>query len=133
MTASSSEPATRSRSGAVLLPGTEPKGRHLGVPARRRPFTALLLAVALVPSASADERSERARLIAERLPRIVHRGGPFLRRPEITTVTFAGEDRKLVARLEEFGGRIVRSAWWREVAEGYCLGEIGRASCRERV
>jgi hypothetical protein len=103
------------------------------------PALACLAAVALpsltlVPSATA-EAARHPRLIAERLPRVVHRGGPFLRRPEITTVTFVGDDPQTVARLERFGGRIGRTAWWREVTEGYCranddcirAGRAGRA------
>lgn len=93
------------------------------------------MGVALAPWASAAEPPANPGLIAERLPRVVHRGGPFLRQPEITTVTFRGDDPKLVARLEEFGGRIVRSAWWRDATDGYCLtkddcigpGRVGRA------
>lgn len=72
-----------------------------------------------VPGAAAqDGRS----LLAEHLPRVVHRGGPFLRRPMVTTVTFAGDDTERVSRLVAFGVEIVRSSWWREVTDGYCLG-----------
>jgi hypothetical protein len=94
---------------------------------QRRPtepghFLAAALAVGLVPLPPAGDPAGGRRLIAERLPRVVHRGGPFLRRPEITTVTFAGDDAKVVARLEAFGERMVRSAWWRDVTDGYCAG-----------
>jgi hypothetical protein len=85
-------------------------------------LTALLVGVLLVPWASAADPPASARLIAERLPRIVHRGGPFLRRPEIATVTFEGDDPGVVERLEAFGAMSVRSAWWREASAGYCLG-----------
>jgi hypothetical protein len=59
-------------------------------------------------------------IIAERLPRVGHRGGPFLRRPRIVTITFAGDDAELVARLERFGDTITRTDWWRTVTDGYC-------------
>ena len=101
---------------------TEPAGRPCVMPARGRPQVTLFAVLALIPVVVAGDPGEGRLLIAERLPRIVHRGGPFLRRPEVTTVTFAGDDPKLVARLEAFGERIVRSSWWRQVADGYCLG-----------
>jgi hypothetical protein len=59
-------------------------------------------------------------LLAQKLPRIEYRGGPFLRRPRVTTVTFANDEPELVSRLEQFGSMIARSAWWRAVTEGYC-------------
>jgi hypothetical protein len=83
-------------------------------------LVALVFGTAYVAAASDVEPAASARLIAERLPRIVPRGGPFLRHPVVTTVTFAGDDPKLVARLEAFGALIVRSSWWQEVADGYC-------------
>ncbi len=92
------------------------------MPACTGRFACLLLAGALAPLASGSEAGDGRRRIAERQPRIVHHGGPFLRRPEITTVTFRGDDPKLVARLEEFGDQIGRSAWWRQLTDGYCLG-----------
>jgi hypothetical protein len=93
------------------------------------------VALAVVPLVSAGDAPDGRRLIAERLPRVVYGGGPFLRRPEVTTVTFAGDDSRLVARLEGFGAGIVRSPWWREVTDGYCAsahdcigpGPAGRA------
>src|SRR5688572_7811618 len=62
--------------------------------------------------------------IARGLPRIVYRGGPFLRRPRIATITFEADDPQLVLRLEQFGNTITRTRWWREVTEGYCA-ELG--------
>lgn len=59
-------------------------------------------------------------LIAEHLPRVEYLGGPFVRRPRIVTVTYAGDDAALVTRLERFGDTITRTAWWRTVSEGYC-------------
>lgn len=63
-----------------------------------------------------------AGIIARRLPRTVYLGGPILRNPEITTVTFDGEAPSLVTRLETFGDIITRTSWWREVVDDYCLG-----------
>jgi len=59
-------------------------------------------------------------LLARKLPRIEYRGGPFLRRPKLVTITFANDDPKLVLRLEQFGSAITRSNWWHTVSEGYC-------------
>jgi hypothetical protein len=53
---------------------------------------------------------------------VVHRGGPFLRAPQIITLTFEGDDPEVVERLEAFGAMSVRSAWWGEASGGYCLG-----------
>src|SRR5213594_2683145 len=64
--------------------------------------------------------STNGSLIARSLPRVVYRGGPFLRHPRIVTVTFKGDDPQLVSRLEQFGERITHTRWWREVTEGYC-------------
>ncbi len=75
-------------------------------------------ATSRVPSPSLE--SANGNFIARRLPRVVYRGGPFIRRPRIVTVTFRGDDPKLVSRLEQFGARITRTRWWREVTEGYC-------------
>jgi len=58
---------------------------------------------------------------ADRLPRVIHRGGPFLRNPAIVTVTFAGDDPALTARLEELGDTLTTTAWWRAVVDSYCL------------
>jgi hypothetical protein len=73
--------------------------------------------------------------IAAALPRIEHDGGPFLRHPTVVTVTFAGDDPAVVARLETFGTHFVQSATWRDTAGGYCddagtcvgMGRAGRA------
>ncbi len=62
-------------------------------------------------------------LIARRLPRVVYRGGAFVRHLRIVTITFSGDDPALVARLERFGDTIARTAWWREVTDGYCAKE----------
>ncbi|MBS2016296.1 MAG: hypothetical protein JST00_25660 [Deltaproteobacteria bacterium] len=65
------------------------------------------------------------------LPRIQYRGGRFLKHPRITTITFTKDDPKVVARLEQLGGMITRSSWWKAVTEGYCNDEgacIGEGS-----
>jgi hypothetical protein len=82
--------------------------------------------------------AETASLIAERLPRIEYRGGPFLRHPRIVTITFEGDDAEIVSRLERFGKEITHTPWWRAVTEGYCqlahdcIGE-GRAGAPVRL
>ena len=70
------------------------------------------------PTPSADVRNGRR--LAERLPRLEYRGGPFVRRPRVITITFSGDDPRLVSRLEQFGHAITRSAWWRSTTDGYC-------------
>lgn len=60
-------------------------------------------------------------LLARRLPRVDYQGGPFLRNPRLITVTFAADDRAVVARLERFGDVITRTGWWREVVDSYCI------------
>lgn len=65
--------------------------------------------------------SEAARaLLAQHLPRMEYRGGPFMRHPRIVTITFRADDKALVSRLEQFGETITRTPWWRAVTEGYC-------------
>lgn len=61
-------------------------------------------------------------IIAAKLPRVGHRGGPFVRNPRIMTVTFSGDDPNLVTRLEQFGDSITRTAWWRAAVDDYCVG-----------
>jgi hypothetical protein len=75
---------------------------------------------ALPASAPAPSDAADGRLLARKLPRIEYRGGPFLRHPTPVTITFTNDDPKWVARLEQFGTMITRSAWWREVTAGYC-------------
>jgi hypothetical protein len=77
-------------------------------------------------------------IIARRLPRTVYAGGPFLRNPELTSVTFAGDEPGMVAHIEAFADFITRSSWWGEVTEGYCgsVGDCigqGRAANRVRL
>lgn len=111
---------------------------------------ALALAVALAGDALAAQPSSPApahatpapvddasgaSLIARRLPRVVQRGGPFVRHPRIVTITFAGDDPAVVANLARFGDTITRTSWWRAVSGGYCAtsgdcigaGRAGRA------
>ena len=58
--------------------------------------------------------------LAKRLPRVAYPGGPFLRHPRIITITFKGDDPEIVSTLERFGDTVIRTAWWREVTDGYC-------------
>jgi hypothetical protein len=58
--------------------------------------------------------------IADALPRVDYAGGPFLRRPQLVTVTFAGDDPAIVKRLESFGAAIGRSSWWPAVLGEHC-------------
>jgi hypothetical protein len=59
-------------------------------------------------------------LIAQRLPRTTYLGGPFLRHPQVVTVTFAGDAPGLVDRLEQFGATITHSTWWRAAVDQFC-------------
>jgi hypothetical protein len=59
-------------------------------------------------------------LAAQKLPRVIYRGGPFLRNPQIITVTFKRDDSGQVARLEQFDDTITRTPWWRTVVDSYC-------------
>lgn len=70
-------------------------------------------------AATVDVAAQR-KLIAERLPRVEYLGGPFIRRPRVVTITFAGDSAGLVARLERFGEGVTRTDWWRTVSEEYC-------------
>jgi hypothetical protein len=79
-----------------------------------------LLAWSAVALARSSDSGDGRRLISERLPRIEYRGGPFLRSPAITTVTFTGDDPARVARLERFGEQVAQSDWWRAVTDSYC-------------
>lgn len=85
-------------------------------------LAALIPALAAPPAQSpppADVAS--GALIARHLPRLEYRGGPFVRRPQIVTVTFAGDEPALVGRLEHFGEIITNTPWWRAVTAGYCM------------
>ncbi len=64
--------------------------------------------------------SGSAQFLASRLPRVTYRGGHFLRRMRVVTITFAGDDAALVARLEKLGDSLPRSPWWRAAVDGYC-------------
>jgi hypothetical protein len=81
------------------------------------------MAPAMFASNEQPAPASNADLIAQRLPRVVYRGGPFLRHPRIVTITFSTDDAGLVARLEQFGNTITRTSWWRAVTEGYCAKE----------
>ena len=72
-------------------------------------------------SATSPPTAADGGVIAARLPRVVHSGGPILRNPEITTVTFAGDSPAVVARLERFGDTIATTGWWHDVVDSYCL------------
>src|SRR5262245_60483728 len=67
-----------------------------------------------------QRQTQRAGLIAGRLPRVEYLGGRFLRHPTVHTVTFTTDDPEVAARLERFGDAITSSSWWREVTAGYC-------------
>lgn len=71
----------------------------------------------------ASKESSNGGVIAQHLPTLAYRGGPFLRHPRIVTVTFAGDDERLVTRLEQFGDTITRTTWWRAVSDGYCAAD----------
>ncbi len=82
-----------------------------------------VIAPAMFASSEQPAAGSNADLIAQRLPRVVYRGGPFLRHLRIVTITFSADDAGVVARLEQFGNTIARSPWWRAVTEGYCAKE----------
>jgi hypothetical protein len=120
----------------VLRILNDPPGRR-SAPAHRLAATAAWFGV-LAAAIAAGQPPGGQSLIGERLPRVVHRGGPFLRAPVITTVTFAGDEPSVVERLESFGELIGRSAWWAEVMDGYCAGaddciRAGRGGRRIRL
>lgn len=85
----------------------------------RATLAALALATALLDARPAPA-ADGAALIARALPRLEHRGGPFLRHPRVVTITFAGDDEILVRSLDAFGDTITRTAWWRAVTDGLC-------------
>lgn len=64
--------------------------------------------------------SSRRDKIAQMLPRVVYHGGPFLRQPDLRTVTFANDELVRVRQLEEFGSVVMTTLWWRSVTAGYC-------------
>lgn len=61
-------------------------------------------------------------LIADRLPRVTHHGGRFLRSPRLHTVTFLDDDPTIVTALERFGEAIGMTEWWESAVGGYCAG-----------
>jgi hypothetical protein len=77
----------------------------------------------LPPQVLPPDAATNGTVIAQRLPRVVYRGGPFLRHPRIVTITFSGDDPDVVSRLEQFGATIARTPWWRAVVAGYCAQE----------
>ena len=77
-------------------------------------------AILIVAWCNTAASAEPGSLIAQRLPRIEDRGGPFLRHPRVVAITFEGDDVEVVSRLERFGKEITRTPWWRAATEGYC-------------
>lgn len=75
------------------------------------------------PPPTATTASSNGDVLSERLPKLAHQGGPFVRHPRIVTVTFTGDDAALVSRLELFGQTITTTRWWRAVTDGFCAGE----------
>jgi hypothetical protein len=67
-------------------------------------------------------------------PALVYAGGRFLRHPRVVTITWKGDNDRLVSRLEAFGAWITRGAWWTTVTTGLCaragdcMGPGGEAS-----
>src|SRR5689334_13957013 len=92
-------------------------------PARVASVLCAVVTASVALTASVNRASSAAtngELIASRLPRAEFRGGAFIRHPRVVTITFAGDDPQLVARLQRFGSTIARTPWWRMVADGYC-------------
>jgi hypothetical protein len=61
-----------------------------------------------------------AGLAAVKFPRVLYRGGAFLRNPRVITVTFKNEDPAIVTNLEKFSDTITKTPWWRTVVDSYC-------------
>jgi hypothetical protein len=101
--------------------------------ARFRPLLIGLLTLGFVPGVVTQGQGRV--LIGERLPRVVYRGGPFVREPRVITVTFLGDDLTVVTRLEKFGEEVAATDWWRAVTDGYCqpAGECIRAGQNGRA
>ena len=89
-------------------------------PARTPPSAALAARALSIAPAPAPLDAADGGLLARKLPRIEYRGGPFLRHPQLVTITFANDEPQLVSRLEQFGDTITRSNWWHAVVGGYC-------------
>ena len=81
------------------------------------------LAQSTPPSGVPSAEQVNGALIARYLPRVEYRGGAFVRRPRLVTITFAGDDPEVVARLERFADTITRTRWWRAVVAGYCASD----------
>ncbi len=54
------------------------------------------------------------------LPQVDYNGGRILANPKIVTITFAGDDSALVARLQQFGDIITTTPWWTATTSEYC-------------
>ena len=80
----------------------------------------LPLAQAVPQGRAPSPATTNGELLAQRLPRVEYRSGPFVRRPRVVTITFAEDDPRLVSRLEQFSDIITRTPWWRAVVAGYC-------------
>jgi hypothetical protein len=53
-------------------------------------------------------------------PVVTYLGGPILTSPKVVTMTFAGDDPALVARLQLFDDTIASTPWWTAVSSEYC-------------
>ena len=61
----------------------------------------------------------------ERMPGLDYLGGALLTAPKIVTVTFAGDDPQLVARLTSFDDTITQTPWWTAATSEYCIQPAG--------
>jgi hypothetical protein len=94
--------------------------------------------VAAVVSAGASGdvgRADDRAALAAALPRVDFAGGPFLRRPQLLTITFAGDDPAVVSELESFAFAIGASSWWSDVFAERCAapGDCVRSPVEPRA
>ena len=56
----------------------------------------------------------------ERMPTVDYLGGRLLTSAKIITVSFAGDDANLIARMQELDDTITQTAWWKAATSEYC-------------
>ena len=86
-------------------------------------MTRTVLALSLFCGAQPAPSSARYPAVDPPAPALVYAGGRFLRHPRVVTITWKGDDARLVRKLEAFGAWITRGPWWAAVTKGLCAGE----------
>lgn len=61
----------------------------------------------------------------QRMPVADYLGGALLTSVKVVTVTFAGDDASLVARMQTFGDTITQTPWWTATTAEYCVLPAG--------